>query len=247
MRVCGSLMALAGLAAMASVAQAGFVVRVTVSNGPESHTWEAVQGGEVNDGSSSFQWSAGDLTGDSTSLFTFGDGAVVHGLSFDLHSDPSVSNNFNVSAGSSNSTFTIHSAIVNHPLFPSGEGRAEAIIGITNVPPPSPFPAGTASFAGLHPGGSAFRAFYNGSTVFAPGDLLAGGSTVGSQVFSGASSGPGVYLPLGGVATSIETEFKFSLSPLDRASGSSFFEVIPAPSASGLLLLAGLVAGRRRR
>lgn len=246
MRKQNVLIALAGLAAAASVAQAGFIVRVTVSNGIESRSWEAVQGGVVDDGRGSFEWSAGDLEGDGEVLHTFSDGSRVHGLAFHLDADPIVTNNFNVSAGSSNSTFTITSAIVNHPSFPSGEGRAEAVIGITNVPPPFG-PPGTASFTGLHDSGSAFRAFYNGSSIFAPGDLLTGGSTVGSQVFFAESSAPLTYLPLGGIATSIQSEFKFSLSPLDRASGTSIFEVIPAPSSAGLLLMAGLAIGRRRR
>lgn len=247
MRVRSSmLMAAAGLAAAATTAHASFTVVVTVEVTDGADSWSQQFNFEANPEvhGTAYANVLGSLDNTQSVLWQAGNGATIHGLGIDLFADPSVSSNFNVSSGSSNSTFTIHSAIVNHPGFPSDLGRTEAIVSLTNIP----FP-GTSSdvtMTGLH-GGNAFRAFYNGATIFGAGDILPGGTNAGTQLYTAASSAPGVYLPLGGIATSIESEFKFSLSPRDQASGSSLFEVIPSPSSAGLIVLAGLVATRRRR
>jgi hypothetical protein len=239
------LAAAAGAVMTASSANAAFQAFIQIIAERDGVTSDHTFDMGVQEGSE-FHWSWGALTGDNSSPLIFGNGAQIHGASLDLHADPLVSANFNVAASFSNTTFTINSAIVNHPSEPSNVGRASAFIGVTDSALAGDI--GSVSLTGLQPGAKAYQAVFNGSTVFT--NLLSsfsGGAGSSAQTETTAGFLDPAYLPLGGVATSIQSQFKFSLSRFDRASGTSTFEVIPAPGAASLLALGGLVAARRRR
>lgn len=250
-----SMVAAAGLIGIAMPAQADFLafIEVSVQNLDDNGNPIGQASNQLFDmgvvTGDTFDWSWGNLNGTNTSPLTLSNGATIHGLSLSLIADPVVSSSFNVAAGPMNSVITINSAIVNHPGFPSDVGRASAFIGITDSLNSPLADQGQISFVGLH-GGKAFRPIFNGSSVFQ--DLITGPGNVAvipgtSTPFIEETSPTGVYLPLGGTATSIQSQFLFSLSRFDRASGTSTFEVIPAPGAMALLGLGGLVAARRRR
>jgi hypothetical protein len=245
MRVRGStlLAAAAGLVFAAS-AQASFTVLLEVR--AENADTGALLG-EVNqvvtvvDGQHEYHWSL-------PAPMALGS-ATLNGLSFDLFSDPVVGSNFNVSSGVTNTTFTINSAIVSFADI-ADLGRASAFIGVTDS---ATFGTpGQVVMTGLQPGGNAFQARYNaGNTPFSN---LVGSTTFNDPSHPGFSdslvgfSDPGNnFTPLGGFANSINSQFKFSLTSFDRASGTSTFEVIPAPGAAALLALGGLATARRRR
>lgn len=242
-RTLSFLAAAAGLA-IAGSAQASFHLVFSVTAEDESGNLLSAPFvrdlGDVN--ADNFSWSLAN-DGGPVSL----GGAMLNDLRFDLHHDPVVGSNFNVTSGPVNTVFTINSAIVNF-AEDCDLGRATAFIGVTDS---ATFGTpGNVVLTGLQPGGNAFQARYNAAnTAFAnliPG-LVYNGAGGGSTAFTGQSDPLNNFISLGGIANSINSQFKFSLSAFDRASGTSTFEVIPAPGSAALLALGGLAAARRRR
>jgi hypothetical protein len=170
-------------------------------------------------------------------------------VSFSWAHDPAVNANFNVTAGISNTTFTVNSSFVSFGTINPAIGLATAAVGVTDS---ATFgDVGAITLVGLQPGGNLFSARFNGSSqTFA--DLILG-STVGvapggSTSFTGNNASfPGYDALPGGSADDMQSQFKFTLSRFDRASGTSTFEIIPAPGAAAMFGIAGLLAGRRRR
>ncbi|MFN7019721.1 MAG: MYXO-CTERM sorting domain-containing protein [Phycisphaerales bacterium] len=256
-----SLAALAGLAVAASTAQAEFriIVDVTAEIGGQAYPFtlpEII----IDDGSTTATWEFTDPVYFGEAEWANIDGgngvmtdgrAALNGLSFNLVADPIVNASFNVAAGFMNTTFTINSAVVSFGDPDITVGRAAAAITFTDSL--SFGTPGQIAFAGLlGPGNDhAFTARYNGTTLFNDGVLLPGGIfsvTPGSTHVIDDQSSPGFeFLPLGGTATSINSQFKFSLSAFDRAAGTSTFEVIPTPGSLALLGLGAVVTLRRRR
>lgn len=254
MRTATVVLAGLGLVATASVASADVLARIEViaTNADTgtmigSHTWEL----PVTPGQQTGNWSFGTLNGQSSNPFVIGDGAeavAVHGLSFGFIQDPQVTANFNVSSGVVNTSFTINSSFLSFPTIPGAIGLATAFIGVTDSAAFGDI--GSVTLTGLQPGGSAFSARYNNNTqTFI--NLITGGTAGvgagGSTSFIGQNpSFPG-YDTLGASASDMQSQFRFTLSRFDRASGTSTYEIIPAPGAAALLGLGGLVAARRRR
>ena len=174
------------------------------------------------------------------------DGSVIATLNTAneiCHEDPDVTLNFNVSAGSVDTTFTISSAILGFSPISPAEGRASASVNATDLDDNGVFlmPAGT-------PGTGVYSSFYNSGTTFA-NLLLAGASAPFGSASASDAFPPIGFVPIGPTVTSINSQFHFSLSSGDVAGGTSLFRVqaIPAPGAVGLLGLAGLLVSRRRR
>lgn len=243
-----------GLLMASQAAQADVLARVEIiatnsETGAEigRHTWEA----QVAPGQQIGNWTFGTLNGASTSPWVIGNGAeavAVHGLQFGFIEDPQVTASFNVSSGVVNTSFTINSSFLSFPTISNAVGIASAFIGVTDS---ATFGnVGSVSLIGLQPGGAAFSARYNGSTqTFA--NLITGGTVGvapgGSVAFVGQNPSFPNYDALGAAADDMQSQFRFTLSAFDRASGTSTFEIIPAPGAAALLGLGGLVAARRRR
>ncbi len=177
--------------------------------------------------------------------------ATIGGLSISLETDPFVALGFNVTAGAAPANFTISSAVV--PVAPPiNNGLAFATAGIT-LTESSPYDG--ASLTGLFPGSKTYEAQYNGaSSVFA--DLVPSLSVPPLGLTGTATEkyplGVGTRTVIPGLVTDMQSQFKFTLSALDQASGTSIFDIIvPEPSSIGLAMF-GLVGAlwhvaRRRR
>lgn len=243
-----------GLLMAASAAQADVLARVEIiatnsETGAEigRQTWEA----QVAPGQQTGNWTFGTLNGTSSSPWVIGSGVdavSVHGLQFGFIEDPQVTASFNVSAGVVNTAFTINSSFLSFPTINGAIGIASAFIGVTDSAAFGDI--GSVSLNGLQPGGNAFSARYNGNTqTFV--NLISGGTVGvapgGSVAFVGQNPSFPNYDSLGSAASDMQSQFRFTLSRFDRASGTSTFEIIPAPGAAALLGLGGLVAARRRR
>ena len=172
---------------------------------------------------------------------------AIERLDVALLADPLVDLNFNVRAGAYGSNFTITSAIV---MFdPRYDPWAYATTGVTVTDRNF----NGATLTGLFDGGAAYHAMYNSPAVIWAG-LLTSPIVVapGQGTNVGNDRRPAVDTEqILGTIDQISSQFKFSLSASDAASGTSTFEVgaIPEPATLSLLVLGGAVTGlvRRRR
>jgi hypothetical protein len=169
--------------------------------------------------------------------------ATVRSLNLVLDGDPQVVLNFAVTAGAANTNFSILSSLVSFSTLVNPPAIATAGVTVTDNN------SNGGSATGLFPGGKLYQATYNGSSTFA--DLVTTVVTPANNSATNSETFPGVGLtPIPGGVTSIQTEFNFTLTARDSASGTSnFFLVVPEPS-TGLLALVGCVAvglGLRRR
>ena len=158
------------------------------------------------------------------------------GIQSDL--EPYVNLRFAVEAGASDTTFDISSAIVGFGPLSNPQAYASGGVTLTSD-------SDGATITGLF-GGMNYEARYNSSIVFA--DLVGGFSISGDQTVTRSDRKPGSgYDTITGTLSSIESQFKFILSAMDQASGTSRFEVVPEPATMSLLALGGLALIRRRR
>lgn len=166
------------------------------------------------------------------------------GTGIQIVSDPQIILGFNVLAGNATTNFTITSALLSFTGIDGAVGRASTQLNVNDA---ANFDGAT--LTGLHPGGKVFRTQYNG--------LVPAGSDFVSLV-SGLSADPfltndiseefpvgGGFAPIAGTVVSMSSEFHFSLSAGDIATGTSTFEIIPEPSS--VLMLGAMVAFLARR
>ncbi len=183
-------------------------------------------------------------TNSSLVLATFDD------ITVDLDFDPFVALGFNVTAGGAPTNFTISSAVVAFAPINNGLAFASAAITATETPP-----FDGASVTGAFPGTKAYQAQYNGaSSIFAnlvsPVTVVPGGlSNTGTEKFP---PGIGTRSVIPGLTSDIQSQFKFTLSANDQASGTSIFDIIvPEPSSVIMAVFGfaafGWCAVRRRR
>ncbi|GAB5496180.1 MAG: hypothetical protein Phyf2KO_12600 [Phycisphaerales bacterium] len=189
------------------------------------------------DANGDYQWTLANPIdvddGNGQNVFTLDSAGIT------IIADPVIDLNFNVIAGMANTVFSVDSAVLSFAPLGSTIGRATAAVSVTDLN------GDGASFTPV--GGGAYGAFYNGGgTLFQ--ELIS--STVTADPFSTATANdvfPAVgYQSIGTTLTDIQSEWNFTLSAGDVASGTSSFEVIPAP-ASAVLGLAALAGLRRRR
>jgi uncharacterized protein (TIGR03382 family) len=149
-------------------------------------------------------------------------------------------------AGAMDTEFTITSALLSFgtPIDPAS-GRATAAVTVTDLL------GNGAQLTGLGPGGGAYVAGYNG--------LVPGGSTFAELIPSLAAPafssnavdsdfpGGGAFAAIAGGVNDMSAQFNFTLSANDLASGTSNFEIIPAPATMALLGVGALLGRRRRR
>jgi hypothetical protein len=168
--------------------------------------------------------------------------AQVDSLGAILDHDPAVSLNFAVTAGAADTTFTIMSPVVGFPGIANPQAFATATATLTDQN------GGGATMTGLFSADRVYEASYNGGSVFAdlvlPLVAAPDDSTIGNDRFPAAGR-----VPIAATVSSIQSEYGFTLSALDSASGTSRFDIVPEPSSFVLAALgfAALVWHKRRR
>lgn len=170
---------------------------------------------------------------------------VLETASVSYVADPIVNLNFLVSSGGGG-TFTVTSANLSFAGIPNAIGRASSAVTVTDF-------GGGASITGNFPVDDTYRAFYND-----PGMVPATGTTfatltpgISSSPFSSATSSEGYPDNAGGftsmdeiggtlgTVSSMSSQWKFSVSANDSASGTSTYVIVPEPG-SCLLCLCGI-------
>ena len=193
---------------------------------------------------------ATDATGSETLTFTdaqIGTGltnvAILDG-SFDLKlsskADPEIGAEFGVRAGNSLTTFSIASGLETFAAMTNPTAYASAGVTLTDRDP-----AG-ATITGLYAGGKINQAMYNGTTAWA--NLVNPFSVTGNTLTNEETQGtPGSPIVINDTLTSIESNFHFTLTAKDSASGTSDFTVIPEPATIALLGLGVLAMLKKRK
>lgn len=189
------------------------------------------------DANGNYQWqlaSPVDVVDDQDqNVFTLGEAGVT------IFADPSVALNFQVLAGMQNTVFNVDSAVLSFAPLANSVGRATASVSVTDLN------GDGASFTPV--GSGAYASYYNGGgTLFqelinAP--VIAGANSTATSNDTFPAAG---FTNIGTTLNDIQSDWNFTLSAGDLASGTSEFEVIPAP-ASAVLGLAALAGLRRRR
>ncbi|MBL8762187.1 MAG: hypothetical protein JNL50_12885 [Phycisphaerae bacterium] len=155
--------------------------------------------------------------------------------------DPVVSLSFSLQAGGSGIVASIASGLLSFPTI-LAEGKSSAGVTVTDSD------GDGATMTGMAGGGEMYSAHYNGylgaGTMFSS---HGGASLVAAAWDSNVASGSLGFLPIGNVSD-MSSQFAFSLTANDQASGTSVWvtQEIPAPGALALLGLAGFAARRRR-
>ncbi len=167
--------------------------------------------------------------------------ATINSISVGLDSDPNVNLGFAITNGAAAANFTFSSPVVTFSPTLNPNAFASAAITVTDL---DSSPDG-ATATGLFPGIKAYQAQYNGApSIFAnlvsPVNAPTDSSNIGSDRFPAAGT-----VVIGGIVSSIQSQFSFQLSANDSASGTSRFNltggtIVPEPSSLVLALLGGL-------
>lgn len=243
MRSIQRLVCVAGCAALAGVASADIsdtVFTITATANSMSGSFDVPAEAMTGNGQGGWWWNLEEPVDiyDQSGTVLLG---TLGTASLYIEEDPLVTLNFQVFAGAVNTVFSIDSALVSFAQISNVTGEASAGVTVTDntgngatLAVTNGFGMYEAGYNGQVPGGTTF-------THLIPNDLVAGANQ--TNAMSGAL-GP---IPIGVPVDDISSRFEFSLTAFDLASGTSTFEVIPAPGAFALLGLGGLVASRRRR
>jgi hypothetical protein len=162
----------------------------------------------------------------------------IDSLNFVEDFDPYIRLNFAVTAGGSDTTFTLNSTVVSFATLTNPLAYASAGLTLTGDD-------NGATATGLYAGGKNYQAIYNGSSVY--GNLVNSfsvGNTTATLSERLPTSG---WQTIPGSVSSIQSQFKFTLSAADSASGTSRFEVmVPEPATLAILGLGGLLLRKRK-
>ena len=153
--------------------------------------------------------------------------------------DPAVTLSFAVIAGATDTDFTLTAPSVTTGGLIDPEAYASAGMDVTGD-------GDGATATGQHPGTKAYQARYNGSTAFANLVDQITFSVPDTQGKSGREPAAG-WSTISDTVNSIDAQFKFRLSALDFASGTSRFEVVPEPATLGCMGLGLAVMLLRRK
>ncbi len=174
-----------------------------------------------------------------------GGDSVLEKLFLTINSDPEVGIEFGLRAGSSATTYNVTSEVVVFDSLVNPGAYASAGITLTDRLSGTGSAPG-AAVTGLFDNGKTHQARYNGSPVFA--NLVSGFSISSGTLTKEENKGTDV-LPetIFGTVSSIESEFWFTLSARDSASGTSTFVVVPEPATVCLMGIAALAFLRKQR
>jgi hypothetical protein len=164
--------------------------------------------------------------------------AKIDELEFTYQDDPLVNLRFSVEAGSGDTTFTINSSVVGFTPMTDPNAVASSSLTLTDVD------GNGATLTGLEAGDKAYRAIYNGGASWAYlNPTYSVTEPFGGDVESNRQPISGLQ-PVVDTLTSIQSEYMFTLSANDLASGTSTFNlaapVVPEP-LSFVAVLTGLV------
>jgi len=153
--------------------------------------------------------------------------------------DPSVQLNFSVTAGNTVTTFTFTSSTVVFTPLVNPVATATAAVTVTDNN------GNGVTLTGLLPGGKVYRA----DTDLGNYALLVNGVSA-AGMFQSNTANESLAGVINGTVSSISSQFSFTLTALDGASGTSSFTVIPEPGSlvalgSALAGFAGLALRRR--
>lgn len=175
-----------------------------------------------------------------------GDGdliARIDALRGDLFTNPHVVMSFAVTGGAIDTLFTISSGVETLGPVPGGVALGGGSAGITFGDSNG---VGGVTVTGAYAGGDVHRMIINADGT--PADLttiITGPFFIPHGTGSASENVPGV--APGVTVTSISSEFKFTVSAGDSATGTSSFTVIPTPGAAALLGLGVAAFGLRRK
>lgn len=158
-------------------------------------------------------------------------------LAFQSDSEPFVNLHFSVEAFALDTTFEINSAVVTFGALLDADAYASAGVTLTGD-------EDGATLTGLFDGAS-YQARYDAGILYA--NLVRGFSVDADQTLTHSDRSPAAGYNTISTISSIESQFKFTLSALDQASGTSRFYVTPEPATLALLGLCGLALIRRRK
>ena len=234
------LLATAAIAAIAGTASADittviFSITATNANGTGSYTFE-IDPTQTSQGD--FNWNLDEpitLTSEAGVEI-----ATLNTAEVTTIADPVVSVAFNVFATQQQTSFQISSTVLSFPAISASNAVAQASAAVTL----NDFGGGGAQFT-PGPNGAYQAYFNNGNDLFA--SLFGSPLSVGNNEITNFSSDTGAFASPGFGVTSMSALWDFTLSPGDLATGTSVFEVIPAPASAVLLGIGGLAATRRRR
>ncbi len=168
--------------------------------------------------------------------------ATIDSLDLLVDFDPYVRLNFAVSAGSADTTFLLNSSVVSFATLNNPLAYASAGLTLTGD-------GDGAAVTGLYSPGKSYKAIYNGSSLF--GYLSNSFSVELDNTATSSERKPlasGTWETIPGSVSSIQSQFNFTLSAADSASGTSRFEVkVPEPATICMLSLGALVLLRKRR
>lgn len=178
---------------------------------------------------------------------TLGD-ASIETLKVDFDSDPQVDLEFAITNDSLTNDiyFEISTARIAFAGIPNPEAAALASVTLTQGAGSAP----GATITGGFPGGALYQARYSTDGIMNTADVFAALVSSFSTDLSDARTDMS---PLSGMSVipatvyMMETEFKFTLSAGDQASGTSTFLITPEPASLALMGLAGLLLIRGRR
>ena len=238
-----SVLAVVTVAPMAAADTTECVLEILATNGTTSGTFAVPYDPACWDGDTYFWELEGtvDIMDGATVVGTIGDVDGLLPTTITYVDDPEVHINFVMTAGTTDTVFTVTST---HMTFPTiGNALAKSEVGInlsdrngdgallTAVDPHTG--VSFSHYNGLAPGGTMFSELLDTDMVVSEwGSLAAGDDTGGFQ-------------PIGEPISSMSAQIQFQVSAGDLASGSSTFIVVPEPSAL-LMLAAGLALLRRR-
>jgi hypothetical protein len=225
---------------LTSQSYAGIVnlnVTITAATSTKSASQNFAISGEA--GGNGLEWDLGESVDIVDGRRVLG---TIESLKIKVWEDPAVSLEFYVIAMNANTLFTITAAPVVFPAIDNPQAYATAGLTLTDRNQDG------ASITGAYAGGKSYEALYNGPNVYA--DLVSSFNAGVRQTITQSEGKPPVGFDIiAGSITSIQSEFKFTLSANDSASGTSYFEVIPIPEPAtiAMLGLGSLLLLRKRR